>query len=157
MPGTAQEPRAGVSWNWAGLGPAGRAQQEGATWAGAQVLRLLPGSGRGPMATQRAGFCAKRARSTDPTQAAVDHGGQQVASGVGIMADPGFTLAYLHLQLRLSWGAALCQAPPLCNHVFFALEVSWNFCEDSFKRGGDGASAVVVIIPGMVRKTSQQS
>lgn len=102
-------------------------------------------------------FCAKRARSTDPTQAAVDHGGQQVASGVGIMADPGFTLAYLHLQLRLSWGAALCQAPPLCNHVFFALEVSWNFCEDSFKRGGDGASAVVVIIPGMVRKTSQQS
>ena len=108
------------------------------------------------MATQRAGFCAKRARSTDPTQAAVAHGGQLVASRVGIMADPGFTLAYLHLQLRLSWGAALCQASPLCNHVFSALQVSWNFCADSFERGGDGAGAVVVPIPGMVRKTSQQ-
>lgn len=48
---------------------------------------------------QRAGFCANRARSTDPAQAAVAHGGQQVASGVSIMADPGFTLACLHLQL----------------------------------------------------------
>lgn len=47
MPGTAQEPRPGVSWDWAGLGPAGRAQQEGAGWAGAQALRLLPGSGGG--------------------------------------------------------------------------------------------------------------
>lgn len=93
------------------------------------------------MATQRAGFCAKRARSTDPAQAAVAHGGQLEASGVGITLAsrwPGFTPA-----LRLIWGAALCQAPPLCNPVFSALKVSCNFCAGSFRRGGAGAGTVV--------------
>lgn len=73
------------------------------------------------------------------------------------MADP-----WLHAglssssALRPSWGAALCQAPPLCDPVFSALKVSWNLCAGSFKRGGDGAGAVVVPVPDMAGKTSQQ-
>lgn len=49
------------------------------------------------LAMQRAGFPAERAGDVDPAQAAAAQG--ELASRVGTVADPDFTLACLHLQL----------------------------------------------------------
>lgn len=80
-----------------------------------------------------------------------------MASGAGIHGRPGVSrwLGFT-FSSEAELGAALCQAPPLCNPIFSALKVSWNLCAGSFKRGGDGAGAGVVPLPDMAGKTSQQ-
>lgn len=148
------------AWGLLGLGLTSRQGTAGNVRLGQGPSLKAPARfWQGPKATQRAGLCAKRAKGTDPAQAAVARG-RQLGSGQrgghhGRRVVSRW-LVFTSSSLRPSWDAALCQAPPLWNPVSSALKVSWNLCVGSSKRGGAGAGAVVVPFPGVAGKTSQQ-